>query len=75
VVETQGTCDRYSQGVPAQRQQTPCRDLVEGCTDLAGVVNASGYKSPAMVARCARKLLAARGAVAQMRRKATAKDG
>jgi hypothetical protein len=39
-------------------------------------MSARGYKSPAMVARYARKLLASRGAVAQMRRrKASAKDG
>jgi hypothetical protein len=45
------------------------QNLIESGADLPGAMNAGGYKSPAMVARYARKLLASRGAVAQMRRR------
>jgi integrase len=44
------------------------QDLIEAGADLAGAMNAGGWKSPAMVARYAARLLAQRNAVAQLRR-------
>jgi integrase len=42
------------------------QDLIAAGADLAGAMNAGGWKSPAMVARYARRLLAQRNAVAQL---------
>ena len=44
------------------------QDLIEAGADLVGIMNAGGWKSPAMVARYTKRLAAGGGAVAQMRK-------